>query len=420
VNESRQAGKPFKISKWEVWEAYKRVKANKGAPGVDECSIEEFEKDLKNHLYRIWNRMSSGSYMPPPVMAVEREKPHGGGVRLLGVPTVADRIAQTVVARRLEARVEKIFHEDSYGYRPGRSALDAVEVCRKRCWKTDWVVEFDIRKFFDSVPHDLMVKAVEANTDEKWVVLYVKRWLIAPLQHPDGTLQERDRGTPQGSSVSPVLANIFLHYAFDSWMTREFPGVLFERYADDGVVHCVSEQQARKVRDAIADRLESVGLKLHPDKTRIVYCKDSNRQRSYEHESFTFLGFTFRPRQARSRNGVTFTSFQPAISRDALNKISREVRGWHIHRRTRLTLSELADWINPIVRGWMQYYGRFYRTELDSLLRRINTYLVRWARKKYRRLRAFKRVKVWWARVTNQDPDLFAHWRWMREFCLAG
>ncbi|MGI5517632.1 group II intron reverse transcriptase/maturase [Streptomyces sp. CA-106131] len=273
-----------------VQEAYEKVKANKGAAGVDGRSIEDFEKDLKGNLYRIWSRLSSGSYFPPPVKGVEIPKSHGGGVRLLGVPTVADRIAQTVVARRLEEKVEPIFHQDSYGYRPGRSALDAVAACRKRCWKYDWVIDLDIQKFFDSVPWDLVVKAVRAHTDLPWVVLYVRRWLEAPLQLPDGTLQQRDRGTPQGSAISPVLANLFMHYAFDMWMAREYPGVPFERYADDGVVHCVSEGQARKLREAIANRMREVGLRLHPDKTKIVYCRDGNkRRRPYGQTEFTFL-----------------------------------------------------------------------------------------------------------------------------------
>jgi len=315
-------GKPFEISKQEVWEAYERVKANKGASGVDGCSIEDFESDLRNNLYRIWNRMSSGSYFPPAVRAVEIPKSHGGGTRILGVPTVADRIAQTVVARRLEARVEPSFHSDSYGYRPGRSALHAVAACRERCWKTNWVIDLDIQKFFDSVPWDLVVKAVQANTDLPWVVLYVKRWLQAPLQLPDGTLQQRDRGTPQGSSVSPVLANLFLHYAFDAWMAREFPTIQFERYVDDAVVHRVSKAQAVMVARAIGNRMVEVGLRLHPDKTKIVYCKDGNRQGSHEHTAFTFLGYTFRARGARTRTGKVFTSFAPAISKEALKRIS--------------------------------------------------------------------------------------------------
>jgi RNA-directed DNA polymerase len=270
VGERKSAGKSFDISKREVVEAWEQVRANKGAPGVDGCSIEEFEKDLRGNLYKIWNRMSSGSYFPPPVLAVEIPKPHGGGTRVLGVPTVADRVAQTVVARRLEARVEPIFHPDSYGYRPGRSALDAVAVCRRRCWRSDWVIDLDIQKFFDSVPWDLVLKAVAVNTDQPWVVLYVTRWLQAPIQTPDGERKPRDRGTPQGSAVSPVLANLFLHYAFDAWMARQFPTVPFERYVDDAVVHCVSQAQAEHVAKAIGTRMEQVGLRLHPDKTRIV------------------------------------------------------------------------------------------------------------------------------------------------------
>ena len=279
VGEQKPQGKSFDISKQEVWDAWLKVKANKGAAGADGCSVEDFETDLKGNLYKIWNRMASGSYFPPPVMAVEIPKPHGGGTRILGVPTVADRIAQTVAAARLEKSVEPKFHEDSYGYRPRRSALDAVGKCRERCWSYDWVADLDIQKFFDSVPWDLIVKAVEANTDQPWVILYVKRWLAAPLQMPDGSLAQRDRGTPQGSAVSPVLANLFLHYAFDTWMARRFPAVPFERYVDDAVVHCRSERQARMVVQAIGERMEQVGLRLHPDKTRIVCVPRAQRAR---------------------------------------------------------------------------------------------------------------------------------------------
>jgi RNA-directed DNA polymerase len=252
MDQRKSSGKPFTISKQEVWDAWLKVNGNQGAPGVDGESLAAFEADLKNNLYRIWNRMSSGSYMPPPVKAVEILKAHGEGTRMLDVPTVADRVAQTVVAARLEAKAEPIFHSDSYGYRPNRSALDAVGACRKRCWKYDWVIVLDIRKFFDSVPWDLVVKAVEAHTDDPWVVLYVKRWLAAPIQQPDGTVQRRDRGTPQGSTVSPILANLFMHYAFDRWLARTVPGVAFERYADDAVVHCVSRRQAEHSAGGLA------------------------------------------------------------------------------------------------------------------------------------------------------------------------
>jgi RNA-directed DNA polymerase len=408
-------GKPFDISKQEVWEAYETVKANNGAPGVDGCSIEDFESDLKGNLYKIWNRMSSGSYFPPPVRAVEIPKANGG-VRILGVPTVADRIAQTVVARRLEAVVEPKLHPDSYGYRPGRSALDAVAVCRERSWRTDWVVDLDIQKFFDSVPWDLVVKAVQANTDLPWVVLYVRRWLQAPLRLPDGTLQTRDRGTPQGSSASPVLANLFLHYAFDMWMAREFPTIAFERYVDDAVVHCVSKAQADMLVRAIGDRMIEVGLQLHPDKTKIVYCKDGNRRGEHHHTAFTFLGYTFRARPARTKTGTVFTGFAPAISKEALTRISNTVRRWRLDRRTGQTLNDLAEWVNPIVRGWMQYYGRFNRSALHRLLQRINTYLMRFLRNKFKRVRSFKKAKEGWQRITDQHPRLFAHWAWITTF----
>ena len=237
MSEPKPKDKPFVISKWVVKEAYEKVKANRGAAGVDEVSIAEFEADLKGNLYKLWNRMSSGTYFPPPVRAVEIPK-KGSGTRTLGVPTVADRVAQTVVRMYLEPEVEPIFHPDSYGYRPGRSALDAVATCRERCWKSNWVIDLDIRAFFDSIDHDLLLKAVSKHTDRAWVLLYVQRWLKAPLQKEDGTIVQRDRGTPQGSAISPLLANLFLHYAFDAWIAREFPTVSFERYADDAVVHC--------------------------------------------------------------------------------------------------------------------------------------------------------------------------------------
>lgn len=421
MDELKRSGKPFVISEQEVREAWLKVKENQGAPGADGVTLEEFGKDLENNLYKVWNRMSSGTWFAFPVRAAEIPKDHGRGTRVLGIPAVADRIAQTVVAARLEKAVEPLFHPDSYGYRPGRSALDAVAACRERCWKKAWVIDLDVEKFFDSVPWDLIVKAVEKHAAaDPWVVLYVKRWLAAPLALPDGTLRQRDKGTPQGSPVSPVLANLFMHYAFDTWLAREFPAVEFERYADDAVVHCVTQRQAQEVLAALETRMEQAGLRLHPGKTRIVYCKDGSRRGSHEHTAFTFLGFTFRARKARSRNGGSHTSFQPAISKEALSKISAEVRSWRIHRRTTSAFSDLRKLISPKVAGWMQYYGAFYRSGLYPLLERINAYLMRWLRKKHKRLRGNKKARAAWKRVTTQYPATFPHWAWTRNAWRTG
>lgn len=413
MSKQKSTDKPFNIPKLAVWDAWLKVKGNKGAPGIDGQSLADFEVNLQGNLYKLWNRLSSGSYFPPPVMAVEIPKAYGLGIRILGVPTITDRIAQTVVAQHLEGKVDPIFHPDSYGYRPNCSALDAVGTCRQRCWQYDWVIDLDIRKFFDSVPWDLVIKAVEAHTDEPWVLLYVKRWLAAPLQRTDGTLQERDRGTPQGSSLSPVLANLFMHYAFDRWLARTFPTVAFERYADDAVVHCATQSQAETVLAALHERMAEVGLQLHPDKTKIVYCKDSNRHGDFPTLSFTFLGYTFRPREARRKDGKRFTAFLPAISKDALKKVSQQVRAWRLHKRTGNTAEEIAQDINPIVRGWMTYYGVYCKAALYPLLHRINTYLYRWMMKKYKAYQTWKRAYKAMRQAYKRKPKFFAHWAWV-------
>jgi group II intron reverse transcriptase/maturase len=404
--------KSFDISEHEVRAAWEKVRSKKGAPGVDAVSLEAFGADLENQLYRIWNRMSSGSYFPPPVKAVEIPKAHGPGTRMLGVPAIADRVAQTVVAARIEVVVEPVFHPDSYGYRPGRSPHDAIGRCRERCWAYDWVVEIDIRKFFDSVRWDLVLKAVERHVDLPWVVLHVKRWLAAPVQMPDGRLQERDRGTPQGSAVSPVLASLFLHYAFDLWMDREFGDCPFERFADDAVVHCSSLGRARQVLAALEQRMEQVGLELHPDKTKIVYCKDENRTGRHDGPvSFDFLGYTFRARSMNGRRG-RFTGYGPAVSKNAQAKLSQDIRSWRLKRKVGLSWDELRRWLSPVIRGWMNYYGQFYRSQLYPLLARINHHIRKWLRAKYRRLRSYKALGKAWERVTTQYPRSFPHWQW--------
>jgi RNA-directed DNA polymerase len=403
--------KPYSISRELVWEAWKRVQANQGAAGVDEESIQDFEKDLKNNLYKIWNRMSSGSYCPPPVRTVMIDK-SGGGQRRLGIPTVGDRVAQMVVKMVLEPQVEPYFHPDSYGYRPGKSAHQAVEQARRRCWNHDWVLDLDVRGFFDNIDHELMLRAVRTHTDCPWVLLYVERWLKAPAQLEDGTLESRDKGTPQGGIVSPLLANLFLHYAFDEWMRRNHPSISFERYADDIIVHCSTETQAQEMRQTIDERFGQCRLQLHPEKTKIVYCKDSNRKASYPIEQFDFLGFTFRPRKAKNRRGEYFVSFSPAISRKATKEIRHTMRQWGLQRRSDKSLEDLSRMFGPQVRGWVNYYGRFRRSALYGVFRPLNQALMRWATRKYKRLRGHRRRATQWVEaVARRQPELFAHWQ---------
>ncbi|MCM3885170.1 group II intron reverse transcriptase/maturase [Frankia sp. R82] len=410
MSEPRSQVKSHKIPKLLVWDAWLKVRENGGAAGADGVSIDQFEERLKDNLYKLWNRMSSGSYFPGPVRAVEI--PKKGGTRVLGIPNVVDRVAQTAAVMALEPNVEKVFHDDSYGYRPGRSPLDAVAVCRQRCLKRDWVVDLDVRSFFDSVPWDLMLKAVERHTDSKWVRLYVERWLKAPMLMPDGTLAARMKGTPQGGPISPLLANLFLHYGFDTWLAREFPTVAFERFADDVVIHCLTERQARQVWEAVERRFVQIGLQLHPDKTRIVYCKDSRRRQEFEQVTFTFCGYAFRPRMAfdRKRKQV-YTGFLPAVAPEKLAEMSRRIASWRIHRRTNQTLAEIARWLNPVLRGWLNYFTAFYPTMVIPLYKRIDRHLMRWARWKYRRLsRSERRARQWLKVVREREPNLFVHW----------
>lgn len=403
--------KSYSISKHVVLDAFKRVKANRGSAGVDGETIEEFEISLKSNLYKLWNRMSSGSYFPPPVRVVEIPKDNGGK-RPLGIPTVADRIAQMVVKLYLEPEIEPWFHPDSYGYRPGKSATEAVGVAKQRCWHHDWVVDLDIKGFFDNLDHELVMRAVRKHTDNKWILLYVERWLKAPAQLEDGTNVSRHKGTPQGGVISPLLANLFLHYAFDEWMKRNNPIIPFERYADDIIVHCVSERQATWLKEKIKERLIKCGLELHPEKTKIIYCKDGNRRGTYQNESFDFLGYTFRPRRAKTKLGRFFMNFSPAISNKATKEIRRVMRGWHIHRCSGETLEELSRFCNPILRGWINYYGRYYRSALYRVFNTLNRSLMRWAMRKYKRFKFHKcRATNWLRSIAKRQPDTFAHWQ---------
>ncbi|MEW6107372.1 MAG: group II intron reverse transcriptase/maturase [Bacillota bacterium] len=408
--EPSSQAKPFSISKQVVGEAYKRVKANGGAAGVDAESIAAFEKDLKANLYKIWNRMSSGTYFPPPVRAVGIPK-KDGGERRLGIPTVADRVAQTVVKMYLEPAVEPHFHPDSYGYRPGKSAAEALAMTRQRCWRYDWAIDLDIRGFFDNLDHALLMRAVGKYTQCRWILLYVKRWLEAPMQLEEGTLVPRAKGTPQGGVVSPLLANIFLHLAFDDWMRKVHPDVPFERYADDIVAHCKAEEQAQQVLESIRRRLQQCRLEVHPEKTQIVYCKDDDRKGRYPQEKFDFLGYTFRPRRSKNWRGKTFVSFTPAVSNDAARKMRQEMRRWRIPLRSDKAIDDLARMWNPILRGWIGYYGRFYKSALHPTFRHFNGLLTRWAMRKYKRLRRHRRrADHWLGSIARRAPGLFAHW----------
>jgi len=413
--------KPFAIPKKLVWEAWLKVKANGGAPGVDGVAIEDFEKDLKDNLYRLWNLMSSGTYFPQPVREVVIEK-RDGGTRPLGIPTVTDRVAQTVVKMTLEPEVEPKFHPDSYGYRPGKSAVEAVGKARERCWRRNWVVDLDIRAFFDSLDHDLTMRAVRKYTKTRWVLLYIERWLKAPVQKCGGTLESRERGSPQGATISPLIANIFLHLAFDTWIQREFPAVWFERYADDVLLHCVTERQAHTVLAAVIARLARCRLEVHPQKTKVVYCKDSNRRGMGAVESFDFLGFCFRPRMARDRKGRYFANFSPAISRRAAKEIRTTMRrSWRIRRRADKSLIDLARMCNPEIRGWIQYYGSFYRSALYSVFRSLDWALVKWAMRKFKHLRGRpRRARHWLEGIARRDPWLFAHWHLLPRKAATG
>ena len=402
--------KPYSISKIAVFSAYERVKANKGTHGVDEQSIADFEKDLKNNLYKIWNRMSSGSYFPKPVKAVSIPKKNGG-VRVLGIPTVEDRIAQMVVKLYFEPKVEPIFYKDSYGYRPNKSAIQALEVTRTRCWRKDWVLEFDIKGLFDNIRHDYLIEMVKRHTKEKWILLYIERWLVAPFQMEDGTMVERTSGTPQGGVISPVLANLFLHYAFDDFMGKEFPSILWARYADDGVLHCTSLKQAKYLQRKLEERFLRFGLELNLDKTKIVYCKDDDRKGNHENISFDFLGYTFRPRHAKNKYGKYFTSFLPAVSEKAKKAMRKTIRKWKMQLKPDKEINDLANMFNSQIQGWINYYTHFYKSEIYEILRYINQKLVYWVRRKYKKRNSRRRAENWLRVIASREKNLFAHWK---------
>lgn len=403
-------GKPFEISKHQVLEAYKRVKANRGAGGIDGVGFTEFEKDLKNNLYKIWNRLSSGSYYPVAVRGVEIPKKNGKK-RLLGIPTIADRVAQMVVRMNFEPLVEPIFCNDSYGYRPNRSAIDAVGVTRRRCWKMPWVIEFDIKGLFDNIDHELLMKAVHKHTDSKWVILYIQRFLKASIVMPDGTIRERNSGTPQGGVISPVLANLFMHYAFDRWMERKYPQNPWVRYADDGVIHCRTEEESKALQEKLKERMIACRLELHPEKTCIVYCRSDVNSERHKHESFDFLGYTFCRRIVRSRKGNFFNGFTPAVSKVAGQHLRDRIR--EIRKNHKIySLKELAQRMNPIIRGWSNYFLKFSEGEAKKILNYINLTLIQCIRFKYKSVkRSYLKAHRLLIRIAKEQPNLFYHWQ---------
>ncbi len=402
--------KPFRISKGLVYEAYRRVKANKGGSGVDGESLRVFEADLANNLYKLWNRLSSGSYVPPPVKRVEIPKA-GGGSRPLGIPTVSDRVAQMVVKLQIEPGMEAIFHADSYGYRPGRSAHQALRQVQERCKLRAWVLDMDIQGFFDTIDHTLLMKAVSKHVKERWQLLYIERWLKAPVEHPDGRIEKRDRGTPQGGVISPLLANLFLHYVFDVWVGKHWGGIQFERYADDIVCHCASEHEAKALRRLLEGRFKACGLRLHPEKTKVVYCMGGYHRERHANTVFDFLGYTFKPTWIKTRKGEQCLHFIASISQKSAKRIRDEIKRWPWSYWVQKELGEIRRYSCSRLSGWLEYFSLFGSSVICEVLYHFDRRLVRWAKKKYKKLKtlpqAIRRVENY----RKRNPLVFPHWR---------
>jgi len=391
-----------------VWVAYKKVKANKGSAGIDGLSLEQFELNLENNLYRIWNRLASGSYFPPPLKEVEIPK-KDGSKRKLGIPTVGDRVAQMVVKDLVEERFEREFTPNSYGYRPLRSAHQALEAVRKNVREYDWVIDLDIKGFFDNIDHELLMLAVNKHVEEKWVRMYILRWLEMPVQTKTGEIVEKQgKGTPQGGVISPLLSNLFLHYVLDKWLSMAYPEVSFARYADDAIIHCRTRTEAETVLRAINERVLACKLELHEQKTKIVYCKDYRRKGTFSNVKFDFLGFSFQPRSTKSkRNGQMFLGFDLAISRTSRNKIVEAIRKTKFHRWTSAKIEDIAELLNPRIAGWVNYYGKYRR-----LFRRLHRRLAKWLLNKHKRLKwSFRKAFKMLNRIKLSNSTLFAHWK---------
>jgi len=405
--------KSIPISRSMIWEAYKKVRANKGSAGVDEVSMDEYDANRRKHLYKLWNRMASGSYFPPPVKEVEIPK-KDGKVRKLGIPTISDRVAQMAIKMYIEPRFEAIFSENSYGYRPNKSAHQALEKVRENTRKNDWVIDLDIKGFFDNISHEKLMLAVEKHVPENWIKLYIKRWLEAPILKKSGELiTKQGKGTPQGGVISPLLANLFLHYGFDKWLEKTDPTANFARYADDVIVHCRSKRHAEHILTLINQRINNIDLELHPDKTKIVYCKDYRRKEKYPVVKFDFLGYSFQPRTTKSKKtqGV-FLGFDCAISISSCKRIADKLGELEVEKMTFKSVVGIAQKLNPRIRGWINYYGKYRISNLHSVFKLVNLRLVRWARIRYKRYKtSIKRAYKWLTRVQQQYPYLFYHWQ---------
>lgn len=407
----KERTKSIPITKEMVWEAYKLVKKNKGSAGVDLQTLTEFEKVRVKELYKLWNRLASGSYFADKIKRVKIEK-EGGKLRPLGIPTVCDRIAQQVVKTYLEPRLEAEFMENSYGYRPKKSAHQAVKAVQTNVRKYEWVIDLDIQEFFENVNHELLFKALAVHVSEKWVLLYIKRWLEAPIQLEDGRQKyPKGKGTPQGGVISPLLSNLYLHYCMDKWLSLHFPRVKMVRYADDMIVHCSTEMQAEELLDKIRTRFAACGLRVHPEKTKIVYCKKVGRPLKGKPVQFDFLGFSFQPIMTTLKRGGVFLQYDCKMSRKSKNRILRDLRGMELHKKSQSTIQDLALQLNSKIRGWINYYGKVKRKSLNPVFYYLHHRLIKWILNKYKR---FKRSRVlaikWLRRVTNQYPNLFYHW----------
>jgi RNA-directed DNA polymerase len=413
--------KSIPISRQMVLEAYQQVRSNKTSAGVDAIDMQEFDANRRKHLYKLWNRMASGSYFPPPVKEVEIPK-KDGSVRKLGIPTISDRVGQMVVKMFIEPRLEAVFSPHSYGYRPKKNAHQALARVRENCWKQNWVIDFDIKGFFDNIDHHKLMLAVERHVPENWVKCYIIRWLEAPVFTASGELiQKQGKGTPQGGVISPLLANLFLHYAFDKWLEQTDKNVAFTRYADDVIVHCNTKTHAEQILQLVSQRMESVGLELHPQKTKIVYCRDYRRKEKYPTVKFDFLGYSFQPRTAYSKkNGNLFLGYDCAISIGSRKRIADKLEELNVNKLSFKSIVGVAQYLNPMIRGWVRYYGKFKMYELTKVFLLLSKRLVWWARKRYKRYKtSIRKGYKWLANVRKQYPTLFYHWNFSQINIIA-